>query len=153
MATKSAIIAAIATNLVGVGSIKDVYAPAATTGVKVIPDSLVTFPSAVFLPGDSPLIVGNWERQTWTINGSIWVTDQPRGQRVQELTDLSDDVITAFRIVNASATDAAVQSVVLLELGAITGQQWQRGDGAPWFLVLPFTLQAKVNRSTTYGPA
>lgn len=153
MATKSAVLAAIATNLVSVGGIKAVYAPAAATGVKEMPDSLTVFPSAVFLPGDAPLIVGNWERQTWTINGSIWVTDQPRGQRVQELTDLSDDVITAFRVVNASATDAAVQSVVLMELGAIEGRQWSRGDGAPWFFVLPFTLQAKVNRSTTYGPA
>lgn len=153
MAAKSAILAAIATNLVSIASIKAVFAPATATGVKIIPDALIVFPSAVLLPGDSPLIVGNWERQTWTINGSIWVTDQPRGQRVQELTDLSDDVIDAFRVVNASATDAAVQSVVIRELGAITAQQWTRGDGAPWFLVLPFTLEAKVNRSVTYGPA
>lgn len=153
MAAKSAILATIAANLVGVGTIKDVFAPAATTGVKVMPDDLDVFPSAVILPGDAPVIPGYWERQTWAVNGTIWVRDQPRGDRVKELTDLADDVIAAFRVPATTATDAAVQSVILTEIGAIDGRQWRRGDGAPWFLVLPFTLEVKVNRSVTYGPA
>lgn len=153
MAAKSAILAAIAANLVGVGSIKAIFAPAATTGVQEIPATLETFPAAVFLPGDSPVIPGSWERQTWTIAGSIWVRDAPRGQVVQQLTDISDDVLAAFRVVNASLVDAAVQSVILTGFDAIVGQQWIRGENAPWFLVLPFHLDAKVNRSTTYGPA
>lgn len=151
MATKSAILAAIAANLVGVGGIKAVFAPAPTTGVQEIPDTLEVWPSAVFLPGDAPVIPGNWERQTWAISGTVWMRDQPRGQAVQELTDLSDDVLAAFRSVGASATDAAVQSVVLLGFDAIEGRQWIRGENAPWFLVLPFRLEAKVNRSTTYS--
>ncbi len=153
MATKSAIIARIAMNLVGVGGIKTVYAPTSTTGVKALPDELTSWPCAVFLPGESPVIPGNWERQTWTINGTVWVRDRPRGERVQELTDLSDDVLGAFRVPDVTAVDAAVQSLVLREFGAISGQQWSRAEGAPWFLVLPFTLEAKVNRSVTYGPA
>ena len=152
MATKSAILAAIATNLVG-GTIKAIYAPAAATGVEEIPDDLVTLPAAVLLPGDSPVIPGNWERQTWAINGTIWMQDQPRGQRVQELTDISDEVLAAFRSNTTQTVDAAVQSLVLTEIGAIDGRQWRRGEGAPWFLVLPFTLEAKVNRSVVYGPA
>lgn len=152
MAAKSAIIADIATNLVG-GSFKGIYAPAAATGVKEIPNDLTAWPSAVLLPGDSPVIAGNWERQTWRIDGTVWTTDEPRGQRVRELTDLADEVLAAFRVGTAQTVDAAVQSVVLLEFGAIDGRQWRRGEGAPWFLVLPFTLEAKVNRSVVYGPA
>lgn len=154
MATKSAILARLAVNLVGVGGIRAVYAPAASApGVQALPDVLSSWPAAVFLPGESPIIPGNWERQTWIVNGSIWVTETPRGERVQELTDLSDDVLAAFRQPDVTAIDAAVQSVVLRDFGAIAGQQWQRHQEAPVFLVLPFTLELKVNRSVTYGPA
>lgn len=154
MATKSAIIARVAMNLVGVGIIKIVYAPAAATGVHPLPDDIgLTLPAALLLAGDAPVIPGNWERQTWDLTGRVYVRDAPRGERYQELTDLADDILAAFRVPDTTAVDAAVQSVVLTEFGAITGEQWQRGDNAPWYLVLPFTVQVKVNRSVTYGPA
>lgn len=153
MATKSAIIARIALNLVGVGTIRAVHAPAASGAVLAIPEQLSTVPAAMLLAGDSPVIPGQWERQTWMINGSVWMGDKPRGERVTELTDLGELVLAAFRQPDVTAVDEAVQSVVLTEVGAITSQQWTRGDTAPWFLVLPFTLEVKVNRSVTYGPA
>lgn len=153
MAAKSVILGRVAMNLVGVGGITAVYAPGTATGVKQLPDELLSFPSAVLLPGESPVIAGNWERQTWTLNGTIWTRTTPRGQRVQELTDLADDILAAFRVPDVTAVDAAVQSVVLREFGPIDQRQWAVNPEAGWFLVLPFVLELKVNRSVTYGPA
>jgi hypothetical protein len=154
MATKSAVLARVAVNLTEVASLTAIYAPAASPpSVQELPELLTSWPCAILLPGEAPVIPGHWERQTWNVAGSIWVTEQPRGERVQQLTDIADEVLAAFRVPNVTAVDAGVQSVILTGFGAITGQQWTRGDGAPWFLVLPFSLELKVNRSVTYGPA
>ena len=154
MAAKSAIIARVAMNLVGVTGIKAVYAPAAATGVQPIPEVIDTLlPAAVLMAGEHPVIPGNWERQTWILNGTVWTRNAPRGERYTELTDLAELILAAFRVPDVTVVDAAVQSVVLREFGAVSGEQWQRGDGAPWYLVLPFTVEVKVNRPVTYGPA
>lgn len=153
MAAKSAILGRLAMNLVSVGGIKAVYAPGTASGVQELPDDLVVLPSAVLLPGESPVIPGNWERQTWAVNGTIWTGTKPRGERVQELTDMADDILAAFRIPDVTAVDAAVQSVILREFGPIDQRQWSVHPEAGWFLVLPFSLELKVNRSVTYGPA
>lgn len=153
MATRSAIIGRLAMNLVGVGGITAVYAPGTATGVQEMPEELTSWPAAVLLPGESPVIPGNWERQTWTVNGSVWTTGKPRGERVRQLTDLQDDILAAFRVPDLTVVDAAVQSCVLREFSPIGNEQWSVHPEAPWYLVLRFALELKVNRSVTYGPA
>lgn len=154
MAAKSAIVARIAMNLVGVTGINAVYAPTTATGVLAVPEEIhQSLPCALLLAGEHPVIPGNWERQTWRLNGSVWTNNAPRAERYQQLTDLAELILAAFRVPDTTAVDPAVQSVLLTSFDPIGGQQWQRGDNAPWYLVLPFTLEVKVNRSVTYGPA
>ena len=153
---RSDVMAAIAAELLTVTGIKAVYAAGATTGVKEIPEVIDTLlPAAVFMPGDAPVIPGNWERQTWNITGTIWTRSAPRGERYRELLDLAEPILGTYRTVSAAvkASDTDIQQLILKEFGAISGEQWQRGDGAPWYLVLPFTVEVKVNRSTNYSIA
>lgn len=154
MASKSAIITAIATNFVGITGLRTVYAPKAGTGVKQIPDDISpSLPACVLLANDAPIIPGSWERQTWNLQGTIWTRESPRGERYEELIDIGDAILLAIQQPNVTGVDPAVQSVLLTEFGQIVSSQWQRGDNAGWFLVLPFTIEAKVNRVATYGPA
>lgn len=155
MATRSAIFAQVARNLVGVSTIKAVHAPGATTGVTRIPDSLDTTPAAVLLPDPTEVIPGNAERQTWLIDGSIWMADGPEWERVMALHDMADDVLGALRAptFRPSSVDSRVQSVVVREFSAIERSQWQEGRELPWYFVLPFVIELKVNVSAQYGPA
>lgn len=153
---RSDALAAIAAELVGITGIKAIYSAAKTTGVNEIPDDIsVALPAAILLANDTPIIPGNWERQTWTINGSIWTRNQPRGECYRELIDLIEPILGTYRAVGAAvkAADSDIQSLVVTSFGAISGQQWTRGEAAPWYLVLPFTLEAKVNRSVNYSIA
>jgi hypothetical protein len=155
MATRSAVFATVARNIVGVGGIKAVYSPGATTGVQRIPVSMETVPAAVFLPDPTEVIPGNAERQTWLVRASVWMTDGPQWERVMELHDLADTILSAFRAptYRPSTTDSRVQSMVIREFSGIVRQQWQEGAEMPWFFVLPFVIELKVNVSATYGPA
>ncbi len=154
MAAKSAIIARVALNLVSIPLLKAVYAPAATGLVKEIPNDIsVAMPCAMFLANDSPVIPGSWQRETWTLGGSIWSPESPRGQSYRQLVDIADAVLLALQQPDVTAVDIAVQSVILTGFSAIEGRQWNRGETSPWYLVLPFSVDVKVNRPATYGPA
>lgn len=158
MATKTAIIARVALNLVGITGLKTVYSAGATSGpsgkVLELPDEIApSLPAAVLLSNEGPIIPGPWERQTWTLHGTIWAPSRPRGESYRRLVDIGDLVVLALQQPDVTAVDQAVQSVVLTGFDAIQGMQWNRGADAPWYLVLPFTIEAKVNRPATYGPA
>jgi hypothetical protein len=154
MATRGAIIAQLARNAIPIPGLKAIYAPEEATGVKRIPDSLSTLPAAVFLPGATTIMPASWERQTWIIRGSIWTGETPRGERVAELVDLQDSILGVFRVPVEKLTtiDPAVQSVLVTEFDLISVQQWQARAELPFYLVMPFTIEMKVNRPVTYGP-
>jgi hypothetical protein len=158
MADTSAIVDAIAAVGLDVPGIKVVYSAGGGTvaGVQELPDDLGEGPLPAFLllDGDVPVIPGSWERQTWKMSGSIWVEYMPRGERYRQLLDFREPVLAAFRAKSKGGlADPAVQAVLLLEFGQVEGRQWQRGETAPTYLVLPFELEAKVNRAVTYLPA
>jgi hypothetical protein len=126
-------------------------------GVKDLPDNLAdgAFPAVVVLSGPKAITPGSWERTTWTVEASIWVPDiPPRGEAYRNLVDLEAGVRAAFRAKGrASAADAAVQAVVITEVGQPGARQYVNGDKQPWFLVLPITYQVTVNRAVTYSPS
>lgn len=159
MADASAIIdkiAAIGRDVAGIND-EAVYGPGGgtVTGVKELPDDIgVALPAFLMLQGEGAIIPGSWERQTWTLEGSVWVEYLPRGERYRQLVDLREPVQTAFRAKSKGGlVDTAVQSVLLTGFGRIEGRQWARGEQAPWYLVLPFSIEVKVNRAVTYLPA
>jgi hypothetical protein len=158
MADKSAIIdaiAAIGLDVTGINSAA-VYGPGGGTvaGVKELPDDIgVALPAFLMLAGDGEVISGNWERQTWTLVGEIWVDYTPRGVRYRELVDLQEPVLAAFRAKSKGGlADTAVQSVLFTGFDRIEGRKWSP-DAANWYLVMPFTVEVKVNRAVTYLPA
>lgn len=155
MANRSAIFAQVARNLVGVGGLKAVYTTGETTGVQRIPDELQAVPAAVLLPDPAEVIPGNAERQTWLIDGAIWVSDGPEWERVMELHDMADPVLAALRAptYRPSTVDERIQSLVIREFQAIERSQWQEGAQLPWYFVMPFVIELKANVSATYGPA
>lgn len=123
-------------------------------GVKDIPDSLGdgAFPAVVVVEGEKSIIAGSHERTTWTVELSVWVPNiPPRGEAYRSLLDVEDPIREAFRAADrAGASDPAVQAVLITEIGAVGGRQWQPGETQPWFLVKPFTLQVTVHRAVTY---
>lgn len=162
MATKVQIIDAIARVGTTVAGIHDVYAPGGggAAGVKELPDNIAEggFPAMVLVDGDSPIISGSWERQTWTLEGSIWASGEtPRGERYRELLDLAEPIHAAFVAtgeVYGKAADTAVQSVLITEFRQIEGRTWQRPQMnvvVPVYLVMPFAVEVKVSRARVYG--
>lgn len=157
MVLRSAVIDKVCAIGAAVDGIKAAYGPNGTVQplVKGIPKDLGnTVPALLMLQGEVPIIPGNWERQTWTLNGTIWVRDDvQRHERYRELIDLADPIIAAYRTAGgpSQAVDPDVQSVVLKSFSAIEGRQWGREQTAPWYLVMPFEVEIKVNRSTAYG--
>jgi hypothetical protein len=161
MAAKSLIISAIAAIGLDVVGINDeaVYGPSgAVTGVKEVPEDIgVALPAFLMLPGEGEVIPGSWERQTWTLDGTIWTSYEPRGENVRLLTDFQELVLAAFRAKSkgflAAHGDSGVQSALFTGFRPIEGRQWQRRESAPWYLVLPFSIEVKVNRAVTYQSA
>jgi hypothetical protein len=166
MATRAQIvnaIAAIQLDIVGVNE-HAVYGPGglgAPDGVKEIPDDIsVSLPAFLLLDGDEEIITNPRERQTWTLEGTVWVEYSPRGERYRQLVDLREPIQAAFRAKSkgnlAVHADPDVQSAVLTGFGRVDGRQWNRGTPeAPgaWYLVLPYSIEVKVNRTVTYLPA
>lgn len=159
MADKSVIIDTIAAIGADVTGINDeaVYGAGSgsVTGVKELPDDIgIALPAFMVLDGGGEVIPGNWERQTWRLEGSVWVEYKPRGERYRQLVNFQELVLAAFRAKSkGGSADPAVQSVLITEFKAIEGRQWQRGEAAPIYLVLPFTVEVKVNRAVTYSAA
>lgn len=160
MADKSLIIDTIAKLGASVSGInaEAVYGPGgAVAGVKQLPEDIgAALPAFMVLDAGGPIIPGNWERQTWNLEGSIWVEYEPRGERYKQIVDLAEPTLAAFRNtaeIAARAVDTAVQSVLIVEFRAIEGRQWHRRENAPWYLVLPFVIEVKVNRAVAYVAA
>lgn len=125
-------------------------------GVKDLPDDIAMggFPAFVVTDGGTEIIPGSWERTTWTLEASVWVEYSPRGSRVRQLLNLREPIRAAFRAkAKGGNADPAVQSVLITGTGAVEARQWRKGDNAPWYLVLPLSVEAKVNRAVTYVPA
>lgn len=157
MAAKSAIVDGIAAIFLDVAGINPeaVYGPGGgtVTGVKELPEDIgVAMPACLLLDGGGSVIPGNAERQTWTLEGSIWVEYSPRGERYRQLVDLQEPVLAAFRAKSKGGlVDLGVQSVLITESRPIEGRQWVRGENAPTYLVYPFAVEVKVNRAVTYA--
>jgi len=158
MANESAIldaIAAVGLDVEGLNA-EAIYSlgggnPAA--GVKDLPDDIGAggLPAFVVTDGGIEVIPGSWERTTWTVEATVWVEYSPRGERVRSLLDLRDPIRAAFRAKDkAGGVDAGVQSLLITGTERIEGRQWQRLPSAPWYLVLPFSIEVKVNRAVTY---
>lgn len=125
-------------------------------GVKDLPDDIATngLPAFVVTDGGTSIIPGPWERTTWTVEASVWVEYSPRGSRVRTLLDLREPIRQAYREhAKGGLVDPVVQSVLITETGRIEARQWRRGENAPWYLVLPFEIEVKVNRAVSYAPA
>lgn len=163
MANESAIldgIAAIVTPVTGINA-DAIYSLGGggtdgIAGVKDLPDDIAAggFPAFVVTDGGTEIIPGSWERTTWTVEAALWVEYSPRGERLRQLLNLREPIREAFRDHSKGGlVDDAVQSVLITSTGAIEGRQWRRADNAPWYLVLPFSIEVKVNRAATYVPA
>ena len=162
MADTATIIDAVAAIGLTVDGIKDtaIYGPGSgnVDGVRELPEDIgVALPAFLMLEGEADIIPGSWERQTWTLAGSVWVEYLPRGERYRQLVNMREPIQAAFRAHSKGGlADAAVQSVLLTGFGQIAGRQWNRGtpdQPGAWFLVLPFSVEVKVNRAVAYQPA
>lgn len=164
MATDALILDAIAASLLAVDGLnaEAVYSAGTTAGVtagvKELPDDIgVALPATVIGVGDDVRGGGSGqERQTWTVEGSVWVSSAPRGERYRQLVLLKEPIAAAIAQYSkgnlAVHGDTAVQSVGPgVTFGGIAWRQWSRTADATWFLVLPFELEVKVNRPRTYG--
>jgi len=159
MADKSVIvdtIAAIGLDVAGINA-EAVYGPGSgqVAGVKELPDDIgVSLPAFVMLAGEGSVIPGSWERQTWLLEGQIWTEYSPRGERYRGLVDLQEPVLAAFRAKSKGGrADTGVQSALITQFGEIEGRRWQPGENAPWYLVMTFRVEVKVNRAVIYLPA
>lgn len=162
MGLESLLMNTIAATAIGVPGLNDDAIYSAGGGgdpftiVKDLPGILDgAFPAVVVLRGAMEVIPGSWERTTLSFEFSVWVPEQePRGEAYRDLADLDEPIRDAFRNrAKGGLVDPAVQSVLVLGSDAIEGRQWQRGERAPWYLVLPYTVAVKVNRAVTYRPA
>lgn len=110
-------------------------------------------PAAVVLSGPKSIIAGSFERTTWTIEVSVWMpAEHPIGTAYRTLLDLEEPIREAFRAHSrGNAGDPAVQSVVVTRVERIDRRQWVP-DSRAWYLVLPFELEAKVDRAVRYRP-
>jgi hypothetical protein len=161
MATDAEIIDAIAAIGLDVAGINPqaVYGPGTdygqALGVRELPDDIsVALPAFVALMGAVSVIGGPAERQTWALECSVWTGFSPRGVRYRELLELRPLVHAAFRAkAKAGTPDAVLQIVQITELGAIEIRRWTNAEQGTPFLVLPITLEAKVNRLGTLTPA
>lgn len=126
-------------------------------GVKDLPDDIAMngLPAFVVTDGGTEIIPGSWERTTWTLEGAVWAEYGPaRGERTRQLLNLREPLRAAYRAhARGGLADDVVSSVLVTSTGAIEARQWRRGDAAPWYLVLPFSIEVKVNRAVTYVPA
>ncbi len=159
MAVESAIldgIAAIGLDVAGLNH-EAIYSlgGGSLAGVKDLPEDIGTaLPAFVVTDGGTAVIAGSWERTTWTVEASVWVEYSPRGERVRSLLDLREPIRAAFRAKGKGGSiDPAVQSVLITGTEPIEGRQWVRRENAPWYLVMPFSIEVKVNRAVTYTPA
>ena len=158
-------IAAVQLDIVGVNA-DAVYGPGGdgtVPGVKELPDDIgVALPAFLMLDGEDELAegpTGGRERQTWTLQGSVWTEYTPRAERWRELIGLHEPIRAAFRAKSkgnlAVHADLDVQSVILTGFGQVEGRRWFAGpaEAAPTYLVLPYTLEVKVNRTAPYVAA
>ncbi len=125
-------------------------------GVKDFPDDIANggLPAFVVTDGGTEIIPGSWERTTWTVEASVWVENSSRGERLRSLLNLREPIRAAFRAkAKGGLADPVVQSVLITGTGSFEYRQWQRREGAPIYLVLPFSIEVKVNRAVTYTPA
>lgn len=151
-------IAAIALDVSGINgeAVYSLGGGGETVGVKDLPDDIAMggFPAFVLTDGGTEVIAGSWERTTWTLEASVWVEYSPRGERVRDLLNLREPLRAAFRAkAKGNGGDPSVQSVLVTGTGAIESRQWRRGEGAPWYLVLPLSVEVKVNKAVTYVAA
>lgn len=151
-------IAAIGRDVAGINdnAIYSLGGGGTVAGVKDLPDDIAMngFPAFVVMDGGTEIIPGSWERTTWTIEASVWVEYSPRGERVRGLLNLREPIRAAFRAkAKGGNADAAVQSVLITGTGAIETRQWRRVENAPTYLVLPISIEVKVNRAVTYVAA
>jgi len=161
MAGEVDILDAIAAAFIGVTGLNDeaIYSAGGgnVDGVKPLPDEIGdALPALLVLQGDDERFGGSgMERQTWGTQALVWAEYKPRGERYRGLLALKEGLAeraAQFSKANLAAhADSALQSFLLTGFGAIEGRQWQRGDSAPWYLVLPITFEVKVNRPRTYG--
>lgn len=161
MATDAEIIdaiAAIGLDVVGINQ-AGVFGPGTAygqaLGVREFPDDIDTaLPAFVALMGNVSVIGGAAERQTWAIECSVWTGYSPRGLRYRELLELRPLVHAAFRAkAKGGSPDAVLQIVQVTEFGGIEVRRWTNLEQGTPYLVLPITLEAKVNRLGTLTPA
>lgn len=143
-------------------SLTEVYAAGTglVEGVAELPDDMATAgkPALVILAGPrEPVISGGVDRITYTVLGQVWNGYQPRAERYRELLALVEPIrakASFYDKANAAAHgDEQIQSMILTGFDTIVGRQWQRQEGAGWFLVLPFTLEVKYHRDRQTGPS
>lgn len=100
--------------------------------------------------GIDPLTHGPWQRQTHNLVLNIWLQRNPIQAQYAKAIDLIDPVMEAFEAhAKGFAVETRLQSVVLKSFEGITAREWPP-QSSRWFLVLPWRVEAQVNRAATY---
>lgn len=116
----------------------------------IVDEPLLTTPAITLLYGGADITPGSWERQRHIINGVVWIERVPIDERQSQVLAMVDALTLAFPPhAKAFNVSAELQSLLLTRIEQQTTAFW----GDVEFLVLPFTLEAVVNRAATYQPA
>lgn len=124
-------------------------------GLKVEPmiDDLAETPAMVLGYGGATITAGSWERQRHQVNASIWISrDAGIGPANSLAVQFVGRVLAAFPArARAFNVHPDLQSVLVTEFDEIRGAAWPPGSTRR-FVVLPFSIEAVVNRAAEYQP-
>lgn len=117
---------------------------------------LEQWPAIVLGSGPIDITPGPITRLTWTIFGGVW---RPRtGDGIASgydalVTDIGAVLTAVLARGKAYSIQAGLQSLRLMNFGAIDGIQWPANPAGAWYLVLPFELQVVADYDTPIVPA
>lgn len=116
-------------------------------------DQLGDTPAAILGHDGLDILTATHQRQTHNLLLSIWIERSLLAEGYQLLVDLLDAVPVAYEAhAKGYLADPNLQSVVVMGCDPWVARAWPPGSNS-WYLVMPWRLQAKVNRSVTYSPA
>ena len=109
-------------------------------------------PALTFEIDDGAIIAGSWERITFTVRGTVWITGDKITEAYGEIVKYPIRVLTVYRDFAKGGLPAEIASCLMTGWGRPAADEGIPGSGH-WYMTLPFTLEVVVNTATGYTPA
>jgi hypothetical protein len=113
--------------------------------VRPIADEISGTPAIFLVPGPWKIIAGSARRDTYEINGAIYVERGEGNAGVVQLLDIFDEMVDKVLARSKAYTpNTQLQSVVPTEGPGLSDAEWPE-ESNTWYLTWPFSLEVKVN--------